>query len=300
MHQIRYFLALSETLNFTQAAEQCNVAQPSLTRAIKSLEAELGGELLRRERALSHLTELGERMLPLMRQCYETALAAKTVAQSIRKGEAAPVSIAVSQTVDLMPFTPTLSELSRAFPGLQLKLHRGSGNEVAEWLKAGEVELAIAGPLGEAWSRLDAFALFDEPYDLFVSRSHRLSGRNAADFTDLASETLLLNSECEMADELADRLKAKGVAARAHRVATQGDLLTLLQANLGVAIIPVGPAASAGLSRVPLNQLCLARNVSAYGVAGRRRGAACATLLNMLRAAEWRFDAAAEQRGTVH
>ena len=60
MHQIRYFLAVSETLNLTRAAERCNVAQPSLTRAIKALETELGGEVLRRERALSHLTDLGQ------------------------------------------------------------------------------------------------------------------------------------------------------------------------------------------------------------------------------------------------
>jgi hypothetical protein len=53
MHQIRYFMAVSETLNLTKAAERCNVAQSSLTRAIKALEAELGGELLRRERNLS-------------------------------------------------------------------------------------------------------------------------------------------------------------------------------------------------------------------------------------------------------
>jgi len=45
MHQVRYFLALSETLNFTQAATRCNVTQPALTRAIRSLEIELGGEL---------------------------------------------------------------------------------------------------------------------------------------------------------------------------------------------------------------------------------------------------------------
>ena len=77
MHQIRYFLAVSRTLIFTRAAEDCHVAQPSLTRAIKLLEAELGGDLFRRERNLTHLTEFGQRMLPLMSQCYESALAAK-------------------------------------------------------------------------------------------------------------------------------------------------------------------------------------------------------------------------------
>src|SRR5262249_6564685 len=147
-------------------------------------------ELLRRERKLSHLTELGERMLPLMRQCYESALAVRTAAQSIRKGEAIPLSIAISQTVELTPITPILHELSRVFPGLQLKLRRGSGSEVAGYLKSGEAEAAIAGPLGEFWSRLDEFPLFDEPFDLFVSRRHKFAGKNAADSKDLASETL--------------------------------------------------------------------------------------------------------------
>ena len=56
MHEIRYFLAVCDTLNFTRAAERCNVSQPSLTRAIQKLEAELGGLLFRRERAATHLT----------------------------------------------------------------------------------------------------------------------------------------------------------------------------------------------------------------------------------------------------
>ena len=64
MHQVRYFLALCEELNFTRAAERCNVAQPSLTRAIKQLEEELGGALFHRERANTHLSELGRTLSP--------------------------------------------------------------------------------------------------------------------------------------------------------------------------------------------------------------------------------------------
>ena len=66
--QIRYFLALAETLNFTRAAERCNVTQPALTRSIQRLEDELGGPLLLRERNLTQLTELGRAMLPLLEQ----------------------------------------------------------------------------------------------------------------------------------------------------------------------------------------------------------------------------------------
>jgi len=295
MHQIRYFLAVSETLNLTKAAERCNVAQPSLTRALKALETELGGELIRRERALSHLTELGQRMLPMLRQCYETALTAKMVAASIRKGGAASLSVAISQTVALRPFTPKLRELSRAFPGLQLRLLRGSVREVAEYLKSGAAELAIAGPLAEAWSRFDSFPLFEERFDLVVSRTHRLARQNSAEFKELASETLLIHTGCEMVEELNARLEANGIRdAAAHQVATREDLLALLRANLGVAIIPVGAMETNDLQRIPLKSLNLVRRVLAYTVAGRPRAVACATLLNMLRAADWDLESATE------
>jgi LysR family hydrogen peroxide-inducible transcriptional activator len=59
MHQVRYFLAICEEKNFTRAAKRSGVAQPSLTRAIKRLEAELGGSLFNRARPEIRLTELG-------------------------------------------------------------------------------------------------------------------------------------------------------------------------------------------------------------------------------------------------
>jgi DNA-binding transcriptional LysR family regulator len=61
LQQIRYFLAAARELNVTRAAMKCNVSQPSLTRAICLLKAESGGDLLRRERSLTHLTDLGQR-----------------------------------------------------------------------------------------------------------------------------------------------------------------------------------------------------------------------------------------------
>lgn len=59
MHQVHYFIALSEERSFTRAARRCHVAQPSLTRAIKLLEEELGGALFDRHREGVRLTELG-------------------------------------------------------------------------------------------------------------------------------------------------------------------------------------------------------------------------------------------------
>jgi LysR family hydrogen peroxide-inducible transcriptional activator len=63
MHQVRYFLAIADELNFTRAAERCKASQPSLTRAIKKLEEEFGGRLFHREHVKTHLSELGRIVL---------------------------------------------------------------------------------------------------------------------------------------------------------------------------------------------------------------------------------------------
>ena len=57
LHQVRYFVALARSMNFTRAAEQCNVTQPALTKTIQKLEYELGGPLVFRERQLTQLTD---------------------------------------------------------------------------------------------------------------------------------------------------------------------------------------------------------------------------------------------------
>ena len=288
MHQIRYFLAVARTLHFTRAAEECHVTQPALTRAIQLLEAELGGELLRRERTLTHLTELGQRMLPLMQQCYESALSAKSLARSINSGEATSLSIAISRTINLALLTAPLGELTRVCSSIRLRLRRGSGSEVAEVLKRGEAEFGVAGPLDEVWERLDAWPLFTEPFELIVHRGHRLAGRNLVAFDQLANERLLVQADCEMAEDFAGHLSRQGITtAGAHQVTTDHDLVTLVEAGLGIAIVPASAIRSERLRSVPLEGFDLTRTVAVYGVAGRKRSPVANMLLNLLRAADW-------------
>ena len=80
LHEIRYFLALSKTLNFTKAAEVCNVSQPALTRAIQKMEDELGGLLFSRERNNTHLTELGRLLEPHLTEVLARTQQAKETA----------------------------------------------------------------------------------------------------------------------------------------------------------------------------------------------------------------------------
>src|ERR1700749_2379790 len=119
MHQVGYFLAVTRTLNFTRAADECNVTQPSLTRAIKQLEAELGGDLFRRERPAAQLTELGQRMHPLLKQCYEAAAGAPQLASSFKGGEIGALRIALTHSIDLSLILPHIEEIKRSFNRLE-------------------------------------------------------------------------------------------------------------------------------------------------------------------------------------
>lgn len=296
MHQVRYFLAVARLLNFTRAAEECHVAQPSLTRAIKQLEDELGGELFRRERNLTHLSELGQRMLPLMQQCYESAQAAKQVASSIKKGPLAPLAIALPVTVNIELVLPFLKELVRAMPGLNLKFVRGTAADVTDSLKKGSADVAVAPRLPETWDRLESWPLFTEPYRLLITKTHRLSGQATISAEELRKEKLICRPYCEDYERGAAFLAAQGVdVPTAHNAGTDADFIALLVAGLGVGFAPESSAGSSELTIVDVEGYDMERTVSVHAVAGRQRSMAANTLIKMLRAADWsRLEARAK------
>jgi DNA-binding transcriptional LysR family regulator len=288
MHQVRYFLAVARVLNFTRAAEECNVTQPSLTRAIKQLEAELGGDLFRRERPAAQLTELGLRMHPLLRQCYDAATGARQLASSFKSGEVGALRIALTHSVDLSLLIPHLEQIRRLFNRLEFCFLRGSSEEVAEFLKKGEAELAIAAGLGEDWDRLDAWPLFSEGFQLILNKSHPLAGRDGIRLEDLRSEQLLSRQYCEHAGRLGASFREYGIDIdRSHAIASERDLIELLEADIGVAVIPRSASAPESLKRTELEGLDLRRTVHLYGVAGRERTAVASAVLRLLRGADW-------------
>lgn len=289
MHQVRYFLAVARILNFTRAAEECHVAQPSLTRAIKQLEEELGSDLFRRERNFSHLTEFGQRMLPFLQQCFDSAIAAKSLATSLKTGAVAPLPLAVSSAIDITLLVPHLVELTQVFPGLELRFLRGNPSMLAEHLKMGEVELVMSGPLGQTWERLNSWSLFSEPYRLAVGRSHRLASKPKVTPSDLAAERFLCRTYCESVDELTAFLKVHAVSHDiSHKVVNEHDLAGLLRAGLGYALAPQSSLQEGeDIVFLDLEGLDVTRTVSIFAIAGRQRSAAANALIKSLRAADW-------------
>ncbi len=287
MHQVRYFLAVARTLNFTKAADDCNVAQPSLTRAIKQLEGELGGDLFRRERPVQ-LTELGQRMRPLLQQCFEAASGARSLAASLKSGDVGALRMALTHSIDLSLLIPYLDQIRRQFNRLEFRFLRGDSRQVGEYLKSGEAELGIAAELGSDWERLDVWPLFTEGFELVVNGRHALAKRGNVEFEDLQSEQLLSRHYCEHAGRINDTLREHGLnVERKHEVASERDLIELLEADIGVAVIPHTATTPATLKRAAFDGLDARRTVHLYGVAGRERTAVAASVMRMLRGADW-------------
>jgi LysR family hydrogen peroxide-inducible transcriptional activator len=99
LYQIRYFLAVAETLNFTRASERSYVSQPALTKAIQRLEETLGGRLFDRGKSAVQLTDFGRALLPNLQQVYDSALQARDEARRLAHPKREQVRVGVMCTI---------------------------------------------------------------------------------------------------------------------------------------------------------------------------------------------------------
>ena len=170
MHQVRYFVALCETLNFTRAAEHCGVAQPSLTKAIQKLEEELGGPLFARERSLTHLTDLGRLMRPHLEAVFHASEAVRLEANSFHKLESGSVRLGVMCTIGPTRLISFLKRFRRELPSIDISLKDapaivGKSDGATQYLRtsAGAALAARIRPLvASALGRTGAFAQLDK------------------------------------------------------------------------------------------------------------------------------------------
>jgi DNA-binding transcriptional LysR family regulator len=299
MHQIKYFLAVTRTLNFTRAADQCNVTQPSLTRAIQKLEDEFGGSLFNRERALTHLTELGRRVLPHLEQTYEAAEAATSLANSLGRAEVAPLVIGVVDGLNLPVLDEILAALAKTLPALTIDLRGGSSEELVEQSLKGGVDLLIIALPDQVHDRLETWPLYAQGYEMAVRCGHPMAcgvmcmaEAAAGAWLDAGDEGTALWRNAALAAGLAPEFR--------HRTASRAQALRLVALGLGNAIVPAGTAA-AGVATVAIGDCELSQKIVLAAVAGRRRGRAADAFLRAARARDWQGCAAetADQLGLL-
>ncbi|MGF1447060.1 MAG: LysR family transcriptional regulator [Pikeienuella sp.] len=270
MHQIRYFTAVAEELNFTRAAERCQVSQPALTRAIRKLEDELGGPLFRREGRKTHLTELGRMVRPRLEQALSLTETARTEALDFSEMVNATLTLGCMCTIAPTSVISLIEFFSRQAPQLNLNLREASGRQLVELLTTGEIDIALVG-LPDYPDALKAAPLFTERYVITFPSGHRFETMARVRLADLNGERYLRRLNCEYLDFLdaeghADETETEVRFQSEHESWVQA----MVMAGLGCAVMPESLAAHPGLLSRPLVDPTISRTVSVVTRRGRK------------------------------
>ncbi|WP_297488859.1 LysR family transcriptional regulator [Acidocella sp.] len=277
--QVRYFLALCRTRNFTRAAEACNVTQPAFSRAIQRLEEELAGALIFRERSTTTLTELGREMLPHLTAMVEAADAAQACAKARRLPQAGNLRIGLAPGITAAPIAAAIAEVLRVFPGAELHFSESSAPALAESMLADALDCALVPEDSVLPERLNRWPLYTESAVLVCPASHRLAGKNACAASDLVSETLLVGDAC---GGFAQMLAAPPRLQHCRGSAAQ--ICELVAAGLGLALLSNRISAPPPLTTRPFNEPELTRTIELTTLAGRPLAAAAASFIKLCRA----------------
>ena len=240
LNQIRYFLALARTLNFTRAAQHCNVTQPALTKAIQKLEHELGGDLILRERHLSQLTDLGKLVLPMLERAFAASQSALTSADGFQTKRIAPLKVALGCCVSPALIETPFSKIGRFVPGLQIELIEAKPRELPDLLLGGHVGAAFAGDeVGELPPRIDHLTLFRERVMALVSANSRFNESSELTAKDLSEVNWLECTGCDAAEYCLRRVfQSANDPKVTHRACTLMQLQHMVSAGFGVMLWP--------------------------------------------------------------
>ena len=271
LHQIRYFLAVADRLNFTRAAEQCNVTQPALTRAIKSLEEEFGGLLFHRERANTHMTELGRIVRPHLELVLSENEEAKRVAKAFGRGQGARLKLGIMCTIAPDQIIGLIGSIKAHHPDVILELCDANAWELQEKLLNGGLDVAIyCLPGREADERAHVLPLFREQIVIAINPRHRLANGSSIRVKDLDGEQYIHRMNCEFAGYADPVFAAQNVKCKAAYWSERDDwTLAMVASGIGWAFMPKYSVNHPGVLGLPVVEPEFWREVNMVTVRGR-------------------------------
>jgi DNA-binding transcriptional LysR family regulator len=284
LREIRYFLALARTLNFTRAAETCEVTQPALTRAIQKLERELGGPLFARERGNTHLTSLGRLVLPQLEALHAQSQAVGRQAEEHRRLGASDLRLGVMCSIGPARLARLVRCFQEAHPGVAISMADATPDRLPQRLLAGDYDAALLARPELEGTRFVAEPLYTERIMVACARGHRFAGCAEIGMADLHGETYLLRVNCESRGALAEKLREAGATLRvAVRSEREDWIQSLVAAGLGVCFLPEFSVVQPEIVLRPVRDAPLAREICLVTVAGRRWSPSLARFMERLR-----------------
>lgn len=287
LNDIRYFLASCETLNFTRAAELCGVSTPTITRSVQKLEEEFGGQLFRRERRLTHLTDLGRLVQRHLAEAQSAAEAARAEAGRYAKTEAR-LRIGVIATMPAAHLVGFLKHLRERAPELDLDIWESHCADLGAALETGEVDIALMS-LPDYPETMRPAPLFREPYFVAFAPGHRFEAMNAVPMREFEGEDYVKRLHCEFPSNFVKLGLAKPYGAVRVRYATEREdwVQSMVAAGLGMTLMPQFLPVLPGIELRRIVEPEVHRTISIVTRAGRRHSAPVAKALEAARTMTW-------------
>jgi LysR family hydrogen peroxide-inducible transcriptional activator len=239
MQQLRYVVAVARTGNFSRAAEQCHVAQPSLSQQIQKLENELGERLFDRRKRAVKLTTHGEVFLRRAVRILEEVDAAKREATDAHDLLRGTLTIGVLPTIAPYLLPVTLAAFAGKFRGVEIVVHEDTTAHLLKLAHAYEIDFALASqPILD--ERLEVRELFSEELLLALPPGHALARKRSVAAGDLAGESLIVMKEGHcLGDQVLGFCDRRDVQPKiSFRSAQLETVQALVASGLGLSLIP--------------------------------------------------------------
>jgi LysR family hydrogen peroxide-inducible transcriptional activator len=237
LHLLEQFVALARTKNFTRAAEELNLSQSALSRAIQKLEDQLGQPLFERKPREVMLTDHGELLLERAQQLLK--LMQDIFSELSEAGRRGRIRLGAIPTIAPYLLPRLLSSFSKAHPDISVIVQEDTTENLIKRCSHGEIDLAILA-LPILAKQLEVEALFDEELLLVLPVGHPLAAAKAVAIDAVEGFPFVMLSEAHcLSDNIASFCRRKSVqpvtVERTSQLTTLQELVTL---NHGVSIVP--------------------------------------------------------------
>lgn len=288
MQQVDHFVALAGVLSFTRAAAICDISRQALSRSIRRLEAELGGQLVQRDRSGMHLTELGRMMLPYFESIHENRLAAKRRAQSVSRLEVGSLTIGAMCTIGPQLISGFLSQFKAQHPAIQVAVVDGSAQEIVDRLTSGEIDVALFGVPYALPPSIHQIPIFDENFVIVLPPNHQLCARSAVRGADLDQARYVSRTHCEVFEPVMHDLGSRGIFMDLVFSSPRDDWVqSMIKTGLGLGFFPEFAVSDPDLVVRPLVEPSFSRTIQLATVRGQMHPPAVGALLKEARRYPW-------------
>lgn len=191
LRQLKYFVKVADTLNFSEAARQLFITQSTLSQQVKQLEFELGSQLLIRTSHSVTLTEAGQELLPYARKTIKDAEMCLARMADINNMAVGTLNIGVTYSFGSI-LSETLITFMKQYPHIKLNIFYKPMAELMEMLRGRSVDFVLAFKPSKPLEGVESHILFQNFLAAIVDESHPLASRESVTLAELEAYDLAL------------------------------------------------------------------------------------------------------------